>query len=621
MASDGKVIIDTDLDSAGFVKGLENLGGLASKGLKATASAITAVGSGLAMMSAAAVKTGMEFEAQMSRVSAISGATGADLEKLEQQAIDLGASTAFSATEAAQGMENLASAGFSVNEITAAMPGMLDLAASSGEDLATSADIAASTLRGFGLEASEASHVADVLAKNAADTNAAVLDTGDAMKYVAPVAHAMGMSLEEVTASIGLMANAGIQGSQAGTTLRSALSRLVNPTQTMQDTMDELGVSFFDSQGKMLSMVEIVGVLQEATAGLTDEEKNQALSVLFGQEALSGMLALIEAGPEELAELTASLEDCDGAAAAMADTMMDNLKGSIESLKGSLETLGILVYKDFQEPLKNAATAGEDYVHQLIDAFEGGGLEGLVSELGTVFADLTNNIVQSAPAAANAAVSLIQSFLSGIESNLPSIATSAVELGTTLLQGVLTIIPQALSVGMEFVTNMATGITQSAPTIVGTVSQFATDMLATFAEQGPQMITAGVTMIQSLGEGIASALPELIPLAIETILSLASGFVENIGTIVDVGISIVTALVEGIVNSIPILIEQVPALINSFWAAFDENAFKLIEAGLNLIVQLGLGIIQNIPLIIENAGQIVSAIFNNERNVLNNSQS
>ncbi len=630
--ADGKVVVDTDLDTSGFEDGLSELGSLATSGLKATTTAIAAVGSGLIAMAGYAVTTGMEFESAMSRVQAISGATAQEFGKLEEQAISLGASTAYSATEAAQGMENLASAGFTVEEIYDAMPGMLNLAASSGEDLATSADIAASTLRGFGLEASQAAHVADVLAKNAADTNAAVYDTGEAMKYVAPVANAMGLSLEEVTASIGLMANAGIQGSQAGTTLRGALTRLTNPTDKMAATMDKLGLSFFDSEGKMKSLTEMTAMLKEKTAGLTDEERNAALATLFGQEALSGMLALIEAGPEELAALTESLENCDGAAEAMADTMLNNLKGSVESLTGAIETLGILVYKELQEPLKDLAEKGEGYIHQLTDAFQEGGFEGLVSEIGTVFADITSMAMAAAPEMVTASVSVIQSFITGLSNSMPEIASAAVEIGVQLISGITQIIPQALSCGLDFMTNLASGIAQSVPQLTENIGSCITDMLNTIgtsggqfitagiemivalasgiAQQAPSILEAGVNMLENLASGIIQSLPTLIPLALETILTLASGFIANIGSIVDIGISILTALVEGVVNAIPLLITEVPRIINDFWAAFDENAFKLLQAGLGLIVQLGAGIIQNIPLIIANAGEIVSAIFN-----------
>ena len=313
----------------------------------------------------AASKVGMDFEAQMSRVKAISGATGEEFKKLEKQAVDLGASTAFSATEAAEGMENLASAGFNTTEIMSAMPGMLDLAASAGEDLANSADIAASTLRGFGLEAAQAGHVADVLAKNAADTNAAVSDTGEAMKYIAPIAHAMGLSLEEVTASIGLMANAGIKGSQAGTTLRSALSRLSDPSKEAAEKMEELGFKAFDSQGNLLSLKDIISNLKIATQDLTMEQKQQAISTIFGQEAMSGMLSLVSAGPEELDKLTNSLKKSDGAAKEMAETMQDNAKSSIEEMFGSLETSAIKITKSLAPTIIKVA----DKVGELADKF------------------------------------------------------------------------------------------------------------------------------------------------------------------------------------------------------------------------------------------------------------
>ena len=234
----------------------------------------------------AAVKVSTDFEAQMSRVKAISGATGEDFTKLREQAKQLGATTSFSAKEAAEGMENLASAGFDTNQIMAAMPGLLDLAASDSLDLGTAADIAASTLNGFGLEASQAAHVADVLAKAAADTNAGITDTGEAMKYIAPVAATMGQSLEEVTAAIGLMSNAGIKGGQAGTTLRTALTRLANPSEKAAELMEDLGFSAYYGQGKMLSLKDIIGKLQVSMQGLTEEQQQQAIATIFGKTSL-----------------------------------------------------------------------------------------------------------------------------------------------------------------------------------------------------------------------------------------------------------------------------------------------------------------------------------------------
>lgn len=325
----------------------------------------TAVTLPLLGMAATSIKVGNEFQAQMSRVQAIAGATGGELDKMKRQAIELGAKTAFSAKEAAQGMENLASAGFQVNEIMDAMPGVLDLAAVSGGDVAASSEAMASSLRAFGLDASKAGHVADVFARAAADTNAETSDMAEAMKYVAPVAHSMGLSLEETAASIGIMADAGIKGSQAGTTLRGALSRIAKPTKAMVKSMDQLGVSFYDANGKMIPLKEQLAQLKTATAGLTQEEKNRHLVTLYGQNSLSGMLALLDAGPEKLDKMTNSLINSDGAAKEMAETMQDNLASKIEQMGGAFESAAIII-QQILEPALKKIVAG---ITNLIEAF------------------------------------------------------------------------------------------------------------------------------------------------------------------------------------------------------------------------------------------------------------
>ncbi|HGF8099204.1 TPA: phage tail tape measure protein [Enterococcus faecium] len=332
----------------------------------------------------AAAKVGGDFEAQMSRVKAISGATGDIFEQMKQQAIDLGAKTAFSAKESAAGMENLASAGFSAQEIMKAMPGLLDLAAVSGGDVALASENTATALRGFGLEASEAGHVADVFARAAADTNAEVGDMGEALKYVAPVANSMGISLEETAAAIGIMSDAGIKGSQAGTTLRGALSRLARPTKAMQDTMDNLGVSFYDADGKMKPLKTQVELLKKAFEGLTPEQQQNALVTLYGQESLSGMMALIDKGPDSLGKLTKSLKDSDGAADDMARTMQDNMNSSIEQMFGAFESAAIVIQKILAPSIKKVADAISGLVEKFVSAPES--TQKLVVAIGAIVA-------------------------------------------------------------------------------------------------------------------------------------------------------------------------------------------------------------------------------------------
>lgn len=447
--ADGKVVIETDLDSSGIEKGLSRLGKVAGTGLKAATVAITGTTAALGGVSAVAIKTGSEFEAQMSRVQAISGATGENFEKLREQAIQLGADTSFSASSAAEGMENLAAAGFEVNEITDAMPGLLNLAAASGEDLAVSSDIAASAIRGFGLEAKDAAHVADVLAENANKTNSGVTDTGEAMKYVAPLARAAGIRFEETAAAIGIMANAGIKGSQAGTTLRGAISRLSKPTDDMLVAMEDLGVSFYDSEGKMKSLSDQVGMLRKSMKGMTDEQKNNYLVTLYGQEALSGMLALINEGEDSLSALTKSYEKCDGSAQKAAETMQDNLAGAMEQLGGSAETLGIVFYDSVSGNLKSAAESATDSINEITEAFQEGGLDAAIEAAGDEFADLASDVANHAPEMVDAAVDFVDSFGKGIKKNKKKLVKAAGDMAETMAGGLAKLLPDELEEPVE----------------------------------------------------------------------------------------------------------------------------------------------------------------------------
>lgn len=447
--ADGKVVIETDLDSSGIEKGLSKLGSITAKGMKAATVAITGTAAALGGVAAAAIKVGSDFESQMSRVKAISGATGEEFEQLKEQAMQLGADTSFSASQAAEGMENLAAAGFTTSEIMSAMPGLLNLAAASGEDLASSSDIAASTLRGFGLAASDAAHVADVLAANANRTNSSVADTGEAMKYIAPLARTAGLSLEETAAAIGIMANAGVNGSQAGTSLRGALSRLSKPTKDMSEAMDELGISFYDSNGKMKSLTEQVGMLRQATEGMTDEQKNNYLVTLYGQEALSGMLALINEGEGSLGELTNAYKNCDGAAQKAAETMQDNLSGALEQLGGSAETLGLAFYNSVADNLKNAAKTATESINNITDSFNNGGLNEAIQTAGDEFANLAVEAASHAPEMVDTAVDFIEAFASGIASNKGRILGAAGEMAESMASGLAELLPDKLQEPVE----------------------------------------------------------------------------------------------------------------------------------------------------------------------------
>jgi TP901 family phage tail tape measure protein len=315
------------LDSSG--KKMSEIGGKMSK-------AITLPLIGIAT---AAIATVAKFDDSMAKVSAITGATGDDLDDLRKQAKLMGAETRFSAVQAAEGMTFLGMAGFETHEIMEAMPAVLNLAAAGALDLARASDIASDIMSGFGIEASDMNRVADVLAKTASRANTSVELMGETMKFAAPIAKEFGVSLEESSAMAGLMADAGIKGSMAGTTLRTVFTRLAAPTDESAQLMKDLGIQTTDAEGNMKDMGSILRDTEGAFSGMSESQKLQAAETIFGKQAMTGMLAVVGRGADTFDEFVEQLMDSDGAAEDMANTMEDTLGGAFRQLRSATEGL------------------------------------------------------------------------------------------------------------------------------------------------------------------------------------------------------------------------------------------------------------------------------------------
>lgn len=294
---------------------------------------------------AAVMKAGMDFEAGMSEVKAISGATGAELAELEEKAKEMGATTKFSASEAAEALKYMAMAGWDTANMLDGLDGVMMLAAASGEALGLTSDIVTDALTAFGMEARQAGEFADLLASASSNSNTNVALMGESFKYVAPLFGALGYSAEDAALALGLMANAGVKGSRSGTALRSAISNLVNPTSDMAAAMDELKISVTDASGEMLPFKDVMDILREKFGELSEEQKAQYAATIFGKEAMSGMLAIIGASQADYEKLTAATRDYNGAAKEMAETMQDNLKGGLIELGSKLEGVAITLYE------------------------------------------------------------------------------------------------------------------------------------------------------------------------------------------------------------------------------------------------------------------------------------
>lgn len=319
-----------------------------------------------------AIQAGSDFEAGMSKVQATSGANEQQIAALTEKAKEMGSSTKFSATESAEAFNYMAMAGWDTQQMLDGIDGVMSLAAASGTDLAKTSDIVTDALTAMGYGAEDAGHFADVMASASSNANTNVEMMGQTFQYVAPIAGAMGYSIEDTATAIGLMANAGIKGTKAGTSLRSIMSRLAAPPKAAADAMDQLGISITttteDGEEVMLPFSDVVSQLRERFSGLSEAEQTQAAKAIAGQEAMSGLLAIVNASDEDFEKLTIAINNSEGAAASMAATMQDNLQGKITEFNSAAEGLGIALYDHVKGPLTEGVEIATGLIKSLTDA-------------------------------------------------------------------------------------------------------------------------------------------------------------------------------------------------------------------------------------------------------------
>lgn len=298
------------------------------------------------------VTTGMEFDSAMSKVAAISGASAEEMAMLTQKAQEMGRTTKFTASESAEAFNYMAMAGWKTEEMLDGLEGILNLAAASGADLAQTSDIVTDALTGLGYEAKDAGRLADVMAAAAANANTNVELLGSTFQYVTPVAGALGFSMEDVAIAIGTMANAGIKGERAGTALRSMMTRLASPPKMAADSIKELGITVTDSSGKMLPLIDILKQLREKFNGLTEAEQAQHAKAIAGQEAMAGLLAIVNSAPDDFEQLIQSVNNSAGAADRMAKTMLNNVGGKFTLLKSQLEGIRLTIWDKLEPTIR-----------------------------------------------------------------------------------------------------------------------------------------------------------------------------------------------------------------------------------------------------------------------------
>lgn len=532
MATVGNLVVQIGADTSGLQRGLDN----ARQQTRVFASGITgtlgsigktaflgiAAGSTMAFGAAAAgagiaSRSAMDFEQSLANVGAIMRASQSEMDMLSARALEMGAQTSFSAKEAADAMYFLASAGYSAAESSEALPGLLSMAAATATDLATASDIATNVLSGFGASVEETGAYADVLAATVSKSNTNLTQLGDALSYVAPNASAVGYAVHDTAAAIGVLSDAGIQASQAGTSLRAVISSLAAPTSQAADLMGELGIEVLDSQGNLKNMPDVVDEFAGALEGMTAAQQQATLNTIFGREAMGAFQVLMNKTGDGLGELASSLENSGGMAEAMAKDQLNTASGALLQLKGSLETVLITLGQAFTPYIKEAGLAAVDFLNNSIlpltehfaarlpgaidtlkgalgeikQAFEGdgflGGLEAGISKALELMG-LSQEEAQKWGGAVKGAGESIASVLGTIGASWEAIAPTLSAAWDALKRGASWVIAN-----FETVKNVVIGVAAgfAAFTILTTVAGWVTSAIAAWGALSAGIATAG----------------------------------------------------------------------------------------------------------------------------------
>ena len=622
--------------------------------------AVTAVGSALKSVTTSAVSAGMSFENAMSSVAAISGATGTNFESLSKKAKEMGASTKYTATEAANAMEYMAMAGWKTADMLSGIDGIMNLAAASGSDLARTSDIVTDALTAFGKQAKDSGEFADVLAAASANANTNVDLMGETFKYVGSVAGAMGYSIQDISLATGLMANSSIKGSAAGTALRSTITRMAKPTEESSMAMSALGLSLTDTNGNMNSFGEVMKDMRKGMQGMTEDEKASYAAMLGGQEAMSGLLAIANASDEDFNKLSDAINNAAGSAEKMAGIKMDNLQGAVDELKSGMEGLGITAFEQASESLKgfvenatsvvnnlNQKLSDVKYIEKAIQwiqnlgsAFKDGGLEGGLKEIGGLL-DGTGEKVKALGAVLGALgiVTKASDFFQGNTWKL-------VSMGIGGINGTLKEVPQwaknaGKSIGKAFSNSKLGGILQSA---VGKIKNPFKDILDAATLDGAngiqkigalggkvvQTVTSTVQTVGKLIFGVGSkmfsgltqimglAMKALMPAALIAVVLAGLGLLyQTFGSQIDSilqlaqtrGPQFITNLVNGLTSRLPELIQQGGHLVSELLDTITANLPALIAGGVTLVQSLVSGLISALPELIPSAVNMVTTLI------------
>nr|WP_243763993.1 phage tail tape measure protein [Bacillus sp. XF8] len=619
-----------------------------------------AAASGLAL--GRMIQDSREFESQTRKAAVL---TGGAYNKVKSDILEMAKTSVYSTGEVAAAYAELGAKGFEAAQATDALPGILSAAAASGEDLGMVADTITSALNAFSMEAKDSGHVADVLAQAANATAAGVGDMQYAFKYAAGPAAQLGISMEELAASVGIMSNAGIKGETAGTALRASMLRLVKPPKQAREQLEALGVTITDQEGNMKPLSKIIGELKTGMEGMTNAQKGAALAAIFGTEAVSGMMALVAAGPEKIDKLTESLVKSDGASKKAADSMLEGWAGAMSKMESATDVAA----RAFTDALAPAITAVAGGIEKLANAFT-----GLSKPVQTVIATTVAattaflvigtvvGIMASAIGTALIPLGKLISWLgrSAMVAKIASAAMVALRAAFAFLTGPIGIVIMALTAMGVALTQLyqrneafRNGVNSAWDSIKSKVTEVSAAFM-NFAGPAIDAVVAGFNRLKSaimaafsgdfsqlgeifktIGPSIAAAIIGGIPgviisvsrylpaiaehlnankgIIVEAITNIFNSIAEFITTtlpqLIEVGSQIIMSLVNGLVQAAPSILEAMVGVINTIMQSIAENLPLIIESGMQIIQALITGITQVLPTIIETGLQLILTLI------------
>lgn len=565
---------DAEKGGSGIGKALGTAGKVAGAAIAAATTAVVGFG-------AASVSTGADFDKSMSQVAATMGKTSEEMEdevgsvdlawgtfsgNLREYAQEMGSHTAFSATQAADALNYMALAGYDTQTAMEALPSVLNLAAAGNMDLATASDMVTDAQTALGIEIQDLNGFVDQLAKTSSTTNTSVAQVGDALLTVGATARNVAGGTTELNTVLGILADNGIKGSEAGTHLRNILLKMNPDTDKAVAAWEQLNVQAYDAQGNLRPLPEIFQELGKAMEGMTDQEKTQIISDMFKETDLAAVNALLGTQAERWNDVTAAVDGASGAAQKMADTQLDNLAGDVTLFKSALEGAQIVVSDQLTPTLRKFVQFGTEGLSELTNAFLEDGLGGAMEALSGIIDEGVGLLFDVLPTVVDAGIALLEGLISGILKNLPKLVDAAVKIITTLVKDL--------------------------------------------ADNVDKVIDAAVEIIFALADGLIEALPKLIPAVVEIILKIVEKLTdpETLSKLIDASFKILGALAEGLIKAIPELLKSAPVIIKNLVEAIISFVPEMIKGGEELVKGIAEGILGMVDAAIDSVKELLGKI-------------